>query len=202
MWAGWLGDYARGELEGSIRPCADAVESRSGTNTCRPLLSAFCCSSKTRLLCKKFFNKYYKMGAAQKPKLFTRKTIKLGKRQIKTNKATQLKTLKNVNCRSPPFVTRMEAVISGLSGAWVPHTLGYTHGPDRALRRVSHNCRLAVQTVVGCHKTIKFNFVTVPRPPHRLEICPKPKTGTHSSSPLHPRLDSVAAAAATGGCCR
>lgn len=134
MWAGWLGDYARGELEGSIRPCAEAVESRSGTNTCRPLLSAFCCSSKTRLLCKTFFSKYYKMGAAQKPKLFTRKTIKLGKRQIKTNKATQLKTLKNVNCRSPPFVTRMEAVISGLSGAWVPHTLGYTHGPDRALR--------------------------------------------------------------------
>lgn len=106
MWAGWLGDCARGELKGSIRQRAKAVDSRSGTSTCRPLLSVFCCSSKTRLLCKTFFNKYYKMGAAQKPKLFTRKTIKLVKRQIKTNKATQLKTLKNVNCRSPPFVTR------------------------------------------------------------------------------------------------
>lgn len=167
MLAGQLADCVRGELGHSIRQRAEFVELRSGTNTCRPLLSAFCCSLKTRFLRKTFFNKYYKMEAAQKPKLFTRKTIKLGERQIKTNKVTQLKTLKNVNCRSLPSLAvrnSMEAVISGLSGAWVPHTLGYTH--ELCLARVSPDCCSAVQTVVGCHKTIKFNFVTVPRPPH------------------------------------
>lgn len=62
------------------------------SNTCRPLWRPFVvwlgsgwhCSLKTRLLCKTFFNKYYKMGAAQKPKSFTRKTIKPNRQQ--TNK--------------------------------------------------------------------------------------------------------------------
>lgn len=160
------------------------------SNTCRPLWRPFVvwlgsgwhCSLKTRLLCKTFFNKYYKMGAAQKPKSFTRKTIKPNRQQTnkyekKTHRATQLKTLKNVNCRSPQPATVGGCDFVAKYHAWVPHRL---HRSSNRAQLGPPSLGGPDSTLVGCHKTIKFNFVTVPRPTARA-MAKSTQTKQHAS---------------------